>query len=147
MQTSQNVTQVQASGARRFVREIIGYGVVSAIALAADLTMLFCLVKLAGLHYLPASALAFVTGALVAYLLSVKYVFQSRRLSSSSMELGCFVALGGAGLAVNAATLFVAVGKAGLNLLAAKLLAAGCTFATNFALRRQLLFTLPGRFR
>jgi len=61
-------------------------------------------------------------------------------MSNSALEFGYFVALGAAGLLVNTTALFVAVGLAGLNLLAAKMLAAGCTFATNFTFRRQLLF-------
>ncbi len=36
--------------------------------------------------------------------------------------------------------LFVAHGKLGIELIMAKGLAAGCTFLTNFVLRRQLLF-------
>ena len=30
-----------------------------------------------------------------------------------------------------------------MDVASAKMLGAGCTFATNFALRRQLLFTAP----
>jgi putative flippase GtrA len=44
---------------------------------------------------------------------------------------------------VNSATLFLAVRGASLGLASAKLLAAACTFATNFTLRRQFLFSQP----
>ncbi len=42
------------------------------------------------------------------------------------------------------ARFFVAVSAAGLGLMTGKLVAAVCTFATNFTLRRQLLFS-PSR--
>ena len=120
--------------------EIVAYGLASGIALAADTSMLEVLVNLAGWHYLAASVIAFAAGSVVAYGLSVAFVFRFRRMSNSALEFGYFVALGAAGLLVNTTALFVAVGLAGLNLLAAKMLAAGCTFATNFTFRRQLLF-------
>jgi putative flippase GtrA len=120
--------------------EVLGYGLASGIALAADTAILEGLVKLGGWHYLPASAVAFATGSVVAYLLSVKFVFRFRRVTNNLLEFGYFAALGVAGLLVNAAALFVAVSLAGLSLLVAKLLAAGCTFVTNFTFRKQLLF-------
>jgi putative flippase GtrA len=55
-------------------------------------------------------------------------------------EFGYFVVLGVAGLAVNSVVILVAVGTLGLKIVMAKALAAVCTFATNFTLRRQFLF-------
>jgi putative flippase GtrA len=131
---------MQISLVKRLLRELVGYALVSAIALGVDVSILGGLVRVANWRYLPASALAFAAGAVVAYLLSTRFVFQFHRVRNGPVELGCFVALGGVGLSVNATTLFLAVSKAGLNLFVAKFLAAGCTFAINFALRRQLLF-------
>jgi putative flippase GtrA len=125
---------------RKLLIELFGYGLASAAALAIDMSVLEALVHMAGWHYLPASAVAFICGSAAAYLLSVRFVFHFRQMDNGAVEFGYFVGLGAAGLAVNAAALFVAISEAGLNLFAAKLLAAGCTFGTNFALRRQLLF-------
>jgi putative flippase GtrA len=128
---------------RRLLVEVCGYGLVSVVALAADTSILYVLVKLAGWLYLPASMLAFSAGATVAYLLSVRFVFRFRLLRNPSLEFASFLALGLAGLLVNAAALFAAISAAGLGLITAKVLAAGCTFATNFTLRRQFLFLPP----
>jgi len=115
----------------------------SAVALVADTSVLYALVNLAGWHYLPASLLAFTAGAAVAYLLSVRFVFRFRQLRNPSLEFVSFVTLGLVGLLVNAAALFVAISAVGLGLITAKLFATGCTFAANFTLRRQLLFSPP----
>jgi putative flippase GtrA len=123
--------------------QAFGYGLVSAVALAFDTSLLYVLVNLAGWPYLLASTVSFSAGAVVAYILSVRFVFPLRRLHNPYAEFISFLALGVAGVAVNAAALFVAVSTVGLGLITAKLLAAGCTFATNFTLRRQLLFTPP----
>ena len=124
--------------------QVLGYAAVSAVALAIDVSVLQSLVRIAGWHYLIASAFAFSAGAVVAYLLSVRFVFEAHRVSSRPLEFGYFVVLGFVGLLVNAGALFIAVSAAGLSLLTAKLFAAVCTFATNFTLRRQLLFS-PSR--
>jgi putative flippase GtrA len=122
--------------------EVFKYGLASAVALAVDMSVLRSLAA-TGIHYELAAALGFMAGATVAYLLSVRFVFRFRHLARPSMEFASFVALGAAGLLVNAAAMAVAVGAAGLGLTTAKLLAAGCTFATNFTLRRQFLFAPP----
>jgi putative flippase GtrA len=127
----------------RLFLEVSGYAAVSLIALAVDTAVLYAFVNGAGWNYLAASVPAFAAGASVAYLLSVRWVFRFRQLPNRSLEFASFVALGLAGLLVNAAALSVAIGAAGLGLITAKVLAAGCTFATNFTLRRQLLFVPP----
>jgi putative flippase GtrA len=128
---------------RKLALEIGGYALASGAALAVDMSVLYALTHFARWHYLLAAACAFLAGAAVAYTLSVRFVFQFRGLSNRSAELAAFMALGVAGLLVNEAALFVAISAAGLGLLTAKIVAAGCTFATNFTLRRQLLFAPP----
>ena len=128
---------------RNLLSEVFRYGLVSVVALAVDTSVLYGFVNFVGWHYLPASMLAFSAGATVAYLLSVRFVFRFRHLRNPSLEFASFLALGLAGLLVNAAALFVAISAAGLGLITAKVLAAGCTFATNFTLRRQCLFGPP----
>jgi putative flippase GtrA len=128
---------------RNLLSEVFRYGLVSVVALAVDISVLYVFVNFVGWHYLPASVLAFSAGATVAYLLSVRFVFRFRHLRNPSLEFATFLALGLAGLLVNAAALFVAISAAGLGLITAKVLAAGCTFATNFTLRRQCLFVPP----
>jgi putative flippase GtrA len=128
---------------KKLFHDALGYGLVSVVALGVDMGVLHCLVDRFGWHYLVASAVAFLAGATVAYLLSVRFVFPVHKLHNPYLECVAFFALGLAGVAVNAGALFVAVGTVGLGLTTGKLLAAGCTFITNFTLRRQLLFSPP----
>jgi putative flippase GtrA len=137
------MTRVLPQPIRKLLHDVVGYGLVSAVALATDMGLLRALVERGGMNYQPAAALAFTAGAVVAYVLSVRFVFRFHRLRHRGWEFASFVALGLLGLAVNSAALFVAISMAGLGLITAKLLAAVCTFATNFTLRRQLLFASP----
>ena len=131
----------RASGLRAVFRELVRYALVSVAALALDATLLKALVSLVGWHYLPASVVSFLSGAILAYALSVKYVFSLRSSTSRTWEFMCFVVLGVVGLLVNSLILSLSISVSGLSLMTAKLIAAGFTFATNFALRRQLLFS------
>ena len=134
-------TELSAADSDALSRQVIGYGMASAVALGADAGLLYLLTRYAHWEYLPASACSFTTGAFVAYALSVKLAFHSHRLRHRWLEVLSFVVLGFAGLAVNSLAMFIAVSKLGLMVLPAKALAAVCTFATNFVVRRQLLFT------
>jgi putative flippase GtrA len=124
----------------KFLIEATKYAVVSAIALAADYSLLLALTGFAGWPYLWANAVSFLTGAIVAYVLSVRFVFRTHRLHNRQLEITGFVVIGLAGLAVSQLVMFITVGKLGIDLLLAKTAAAGCSFVTNFLLRRQLLF-------
>ena len=125
---------------RRLLVELFGYGVASAAALAVDVTLLKALVSRVGWHYLPAATLSFIAGASVAYALSVRLAFDTRRLKNRAVEFTCFAALGIVGLVVNGVAISVGI-SVGLGLVPAKLVAALCTFTTNFALRRLFLFS------
>ncbi len=124
---------------RPLLLELFRYGMVSAIALIVDLGCLLLLAQL--LHYLLAATLSFILGGVVAYFLSVRFVFQHRKLDRVSTELSLFIALGLVGLIINAAIISLSVGHWSLSLPFAKMLAAGGTFTSNFILRKCLLFT------
>ena len=126
---------------RHLVREFGGYGLASLVGLATDVTLLQLLVSWAGLHYLVASTISFICGGAAVYALSVTFVFRFRRIDRRTLELSYFVALGAAGLVVNALVMYLAVSAGHLHVLVGKMLAAGCTFGTNFFLRRHFLFS------
>ena len=124
-----------------FSRELFRYGLVSVCAFAIDISLLWLLATRAGVHYLVAATISFLAGGVVAYLLSVRFVFNYRRVQTRSIEATAFVALGIAGLLVNTAVMAVAVGTMKMPLLAGKMAAACATFGVNFLLRKHLLFT------
>lgn len=122
------------------VQEAIGYTAVSGCALLVDLTMLWVLVHYFSWWYLAAATASFSAGLLVAYALSVKLVFEHRRLRDRRLEFASFAGIGGVGVAINAAVISFGVKYLGLHYLIAKCGAAGFTFVWNFVARRQLLF-------
>jgi putative flippase GtrA len=125
---------------KTLIREAFGYGAASACALVVDVSILTILVHYFAWGYLSAATTSFLTGMAVAYFLSVTLVFKQRRLRDRRAEFVTFVAIGGVGLALNAAVIFACVTYLGLHYLVAKCVAAAFTFISNFILRRQLLF-------
>jgi putative flippase GtrA len=122
-------------------REALLYAAMSAAAFCVDVATLVALVELAGVPYLPAAVAAFLVGGLVAYALCVRFVFSFRRIANRRIEAGTFVALGTAGLIVNAAGIVIGVEWLSLHYLAAKVSASCIGFFVNYALRRLILFT------
>ena len=127
---------------KTIVREASRYLLVSGCALCVDIGVLWILVQYFSWWYLPAATASFLSGIILGYVLSIKLVFNYRRLEDPRIEFLSFSAIGGVGLAINAAVIFVAVNYFGVYYLVAKCIAAGFTFAFNFLVRRQLLFVL-----
>ena len=125
----------------RLLKEAVGYGLASAIALAVDAGVLFVLVHFFGWWYLGAATVSFAAGVVITYLISVRLVFKHHRIESRHREFLAFVLIGVIGLAVNLAIMFVAVSLFGWNYMIGKGAAACGTFLCNFGLRRQVLFS------
>jgi putative flippase GtrA len=128
---------------RPFLREAFGYGAASVCALSVDLGILWGLVRFFSWHYLAAATVSFLAGATVAYALALKLAFTHHRLRDRRAEFIGFIAIGGAGLAVNSSVMSIAVRYFGLHYLLAKCVAASLTFMCNFLVRRRLLFAPP----
>lgn len=130
----------------QFLKELIGYGAASACALVVDVAVLWALVNFLSWGYLAAATASFLVGAVVAYQLSTMIAFKQHRLASRKAEFATFVAIGGAGLVLNASVIFIGVNLLGLHYLIAKCVAAGFTFTCNFVARRQILFVRPAAY-
>lgn len=123
--------------------EFLRYLLASAVAFAVDAGLLWMLVASGAVHYLVAATLAFCSGALVAYVLSVRLVFRHRRLQSRTAELNLFLLIGLLGLGINNLVIWLGVEFAGAAPIVAKFAASAITLMVNFTLRRLALFT-PG---
>jgi len=124
-----------------WIRQAVGYCGASAVAFACDVAVLTGLVSGLGLPYLMAAAISFTAGTVVVYWLSVRHVFDYRRLDDWRREFIIFAALGAVGLLVNLLAMYALVSGLGLHYLVAKVGAAGCTFFVNFISRRWMLFS------
>src|ERR1700674_3067026 len=116
---------------KRLAREAIGCAAASCCALAVDVTILWSLGHFLSWDYLAAATISFLAGGVVAYELSVRLAFKHHKLQDRRLELVTFIAIGSAGLIVNATVIFVAVNHLAMHYLVAKCVAAGFTLVCN----------------
>ena len=121
--------------------EFVRYFVASAIALAVDVGMLWLLTSVLGVPYLISAAISFALGIVIIYLLSIRWVFDARRMRSAQVEFAAFLAIGIVGLIINEAILYVLTGVFGFFYLASKLASVFVVFTWNFTARKMMLFS------
>jgi len=124
------------------LRELILYGLVSAVALAVDWGLLVLLTWL-GVDYLIAAGLGFCVGIGVAYALSIQWVFAHRPIADRWREFTGFLGVGLAGLLLTQGLMIVCVEAFGMAPASAKGPTACLVFLFNFTVRRALLFRAP----
>ncbi len=124
------------------LRELVLYGVASALALGLDWGVLLVLTTL-DVNYLVASAAGFTSGMAVTYLLSISVVFRHRPVADRKRELIGFIGVGFAGLLLTQGLMALWVEALRMTPGLAKVPTAGIVFLFNFAVRRALLFSAP----
>ncbi len=124
------------------LRELMLYGLASALALGLDYGVLLGLTAL-GVNYLVASGTGFTSGIAVTYLLSISVVFRHRPIADRRREFVGFIGVGLAGLILTQGLMALWVEVLHMTPGVAKIPTAGIVFLFNFTVRRALLFKAP----
>ena len=117
---------------RRFV--MVGAGTVF-----FDYVVLYLLTSRLHVMYLISTAVAFMLASTLNYLLSVRFVFESGKLSRV-FEFSFFVATSLAGLAINQLSMWLLVSLCGINYLLAKAISVVIVTVWNFVTKKKLVF-------
>lgn len=121
--------------------EFFRYLIAGTLAFLADLALFLALIRFAEARPVIAALAGYGAGLMVAYVLSVRWVFGFRRLTARRAEFAYFAAIGVIGLGVNVAVIGLLTEEWRVDSLIAKLIATGMTFTFNFALRKLMLFS------
>jgi len=121
----------------RLAAEVRAYFLVSCCGLATDAGVLLFLNRVCGLPYLLAASVSFTVGGIVGYQLCIRFVWPACLADARPYRLLSFLLLGTVGLLINEIIMAIAVDLIHAPLLAAKAMAAGCTFLSNYLLRRR----------
>jgi putative flippase GtrA len=113
---------------------------VSGICFLADTATLFVLTEYAGIHYQISTFIGYSIGLILNYLLSVIWVFKTKRLSNKTMEFGIFVVIGLIGLAINQGVMWLCTDLIGLYFMLSRLVSAGVGYTWKFFARKYILF-------
>ena len=126
--------------------DLFRYFAASVLALLADLVTLSACLRLLHFSLGWSASIGFAVGALVAYLLSIRWVFRERALANApTVEFLTFVGIGIAGLGLTQLLLWLGVVKLHLLPELVKLAAAMITFIFNYIVRKTLLFAASTR--
>ena len=116
------------------------YVVVGGLAFVVDIGTLIALTELGVLPYLGSAAVAFLLGLTTNYLLSIAWVFDTRKTTSAWVEFAIFALVGVVGLGLNELVMWGLTDGLGLWYVGSKLVATALVFAWNFGVRKVALF-------
>ncbi|HNS26245.1 MAG TPA: GtrA family protein, partial [Methanobacteriaceae archaeon] len=83
---------------------------------------------------------AFILGLIVNYILSISWVFNNRKLNSSTLEFGVFSLIGMVGLGLNEVFIWFFTAEVGFYYLISKIISAIIVLFWNFFARKYVLF-------
>jgi putative flippase GtrA len=125
---------------RKAVQELTRSIPVSFFSFAMDFGTLVLLTEVFRLYYLISAAFSFLLGVTISYILSIFWVFHTRRVPSKAVEYGLFVLVGVIGLGANEALLWFFTEPLGLYYMISKIAAASLVFFWNFGARKYIIF-------
>ncbi len=129
-----------------FLKKLLGsefsrYFLASLFALSVDFFIFSAGIRLTHLSWATAATFGFFGGAVVAYLLSITFVFKNRHLNRTPLVEFCyFVFIGLCGLVVTQLVLYASIETFGIVPEISKIVAAVASFLFNYLLRKITLF-------
>ena len=120
--------------------QLFRYTFVGGFAFLVDFGTLFILTEYFIIHYLVSAAIAFIFGLTINYLLSVKWVFNSRVMENRLLEFLLFALIGLVGLGLNELFLWILTDILLIYYLLSKIITTFIVYFWNFFARKLLLF-------
>lgn len=110
-------------------------------AFLMDISLMILLKEVFGVHYLAASIIGFIVGLIFTYILSIRWIFDERRLANKWNELAIFALIGvvGIGLTWFFMKLFTSILL--LYYVFSKVLTTVIVSLWNFGAKKLILFT------
>lgn len=122
-------------------KEFIRYFLCSLVSLILDLGTFSILIRVFGIHWFYAACIGFLLGSSFAYVGSIFWVFQSRRMADDqAREFFFFVSIGVCGLILCECLLWLGITVLQFSPELTRAVASVVTFLFNFLVRKIALF-------
>ena len=131
------------SPAKGIVEQLIRYAFSGGIAFCVDFGVLWFLTDICHFHYLVGAFFGYSIGLIITYLLSIKWVFNERKLENAKVEFLIFTVIGLCGLLLTQGCMYVFTEFwLGTDYyLYSKLITTVIVSLFNFLMKKILLFT------
>jgi len=113
---------------------------VSGICFLVDTGTLFILTEYAGIHYQISTLVGYSLGMILNYILSVTWIFKTKRFANKPMEFGFFVGIGLAGMVINQGVMWLCTDLIGFYFMLSRVISAGIGYTWKFFARKYILF-------
>lgn len=139
----QDLKQHIISPAKGIFEQLVRYVFSGGIAFVVDFGLLWFVTSVCHAHYLVGAFCGYTVGLIITYLLSIKWIFNERKLENAKLEFVIFTIIGLCGLLLTQGCMyFFTEFVFGANhYLYSKLLTTVLVSLFNFAMKKILLFT------
>lgn len=124
---------------KKLLAQIVKFGFVGGTAFIIDYGALFILTEFLGVHYLISGTISFALSVIYNYILSVKWVFDTKNNKDKKREFIIFLILSIIGLGINQVIMWLAVEKFHIYYMVSKIAATVVVMIYNFVTRKMIL--------
>lgn len=124
---------------KKLIGQIMKFGVVGFLCFFIDYFVLFAATEFLGINYLISSAISFSVSVIFNYILSTKFVFDTKQDANKTHEFILFVILSIIGLGINQVIMWFAVEIITMHYMFAKVIATAIVMVYNFISRKMFL--------
>lgn len=123
----------------KLIKQIIKFGMVGGLCFVIDYGLMVLLTEIGGINYLISSGISFTVSVIVNYILSLKFVFETRKDNDKIKEFLLFLLLSVIGLGINQILMWLCVEKLSIHYMLSKIGATVVVMIYNFITRKITL--------
>lgn len=124
---------------RRLIKQVFGFGMIGGLCFLIDYFLMIGLTEIGHMNYLLSSGISFVMSVIVNYLLSMRFIFESKDNMNKVTEFVIFIVLSVIGLGINEVLMWFIVEKWGLHYMVTKIVVTAIVMIYNFITRKLIL--------
>jgi putative flippase GtrA len=124
---------------KKLIEQIMKFGVVGFLCFFIDYFVLFAVTEFLGINYLISSGISFSVSVIINYILSIKFVFNTKKDNNKIKEFIVFVVLSLFGLGINQIIMWFTVEKISIYYMLGKIIATAIVMVYNFITRKIFL--------